>query len=436
MATPQSGQPGASADQHPQGTARALSGGARLRGLLRRAVRSLGPALPRPHLPEAVRAGLGAALALVISGGVLVLLNIWRGDVVSFMLIAPLGASAFLLFAVPNSPLAQPWSAVIGNGISALVAVGVLQIGLPSEVSAGLAVGFAILAMASLRAMHPPGGAVALASVLAAQDGSAVGLGFVLSPVLLDTVLLVALAMVYNRLTGRRYPFRQAGEAGVHKTSDAPPDRRLGLTPDDLAEVLDRFNLGANIGAEDFGRILAAAEAEAAQRHFAGLVCGAVMSRDIIAIASDTPIAAIAALFGKHRVETLPVVDGDQRLHGIVSQNDLIQRTRDWALLAQEGVPAGPPTPPRSPSRARTAGDIMTRRVRIVAPDDSIGVLVHVLADGGVQAAPVIEGGRLVGMVTRSDLLAALASQTVLAGSSAAMQATALVLSVSLPPSR
>ena len=423
MANSRSAGADASADQHPQGAARALSGVAGWRGWLRRAVKSLGPAMPRPHLPEAVRAGLGAALALAISGGVLVLLNIWRGDVVSFMLIAPLGASAFLLFAVPNSPLAQPWSAVVGNGISALVAVGVLQIGLPSEVSAGLAVGFAILAMASLRAMHPPGGAVALASVLAAQDGSAVGLGFVLSPVLLDTVLLVALAMAYNRLTGRRYPFRQAGEAGAHQTSDAPPDRRLGLTPDDLAGVLDRFNLGANIGAEDFGRILAAAEAEAAQRHFAGLVCGAVMSRDIIAIAADTPLAAIAALFGKHRVQTLAVIDGEQRLLGIVSQSDLIQRTCDWTMALTGSSQEGQPTPPRPAARALVAGDIMTRQVRTVAPDDRIGKLVHLLADGGVQAAPVVEGGRLVGMATRSDLIAALASQTVLAGSSAATPA-------------
>lgn len=71
-------------------------------------------------------------------------------------------------------------------------------------------------------------------------------------------------------ITGRHYPFRQAVDAAVHDTGDAVPDRRLGLTPDELERVLERFNLGANIEAEDFGRILAAAEAEAARRHFAG----------------------------------------------------------------------------------------------------------------------------------------------------------------------
>src|SRR3546814_10752724 len=71
-------------------------------------------------------------------------------------------------------------------------------------------------------------------------------MGFALSPVLRDTALLVLLAIGYNRLTGRHYPFRQPGEEGGHKTSDAAPDRRLGLTPDELERVLERFNLGAN----------------------------------------------------------------------------------------------------------------------------------------------------------------------------------------------
>lgn len=74
--------------------------------LWRRIVRSLGPAMPRPRAQEALRAGLGAGIALSLSGGVLVVLNAWRGDFANFLLIAPLGASAFLLFAIPNSPLA------------------------------------------------------------------------------------------------------------------------------------------------------------------------------------------------------------------------------------------------------------------------------------------------------------------------------------------
>jgi CBS domain-containing membrane protein len=63
----------------------------------------------------------------------------------------------------------------------------------------------------------------------------------------------------------------------------------------------------------------------------------------------------------------------------------------------------------------------MTTLLKTVEPNDGVGVLVQLLADGGVQAAPVVDGERLVGIVTRSDLLAVLAHQTVLAGAVTAM---------------
>lgn len=58
----------------------------------------------------------------------------------------------------------------------------------------------------------------------------------------------------------------------------------------------------------------------------------------------------------------------------------------------------------------------MTIEVRKVGPADGIGVLVKFLADGGVQAAPVVSNGQLAGIATRLDLLAVLATQRVLAG--------------------
>ncbi|WP_176559236.1 HPP family protein [Rubellimicrobium roseum] len=223
---------------------------------LRRALRSLGPAMPRPSGGEPFRAALGAGLALLACGA-LVSLGGTGGAAAGLFLIAPLGATAFLLFAVPNSPLAQPWSAVVGNTVSAVVAVTVVLLGPPQPIAAGLAVFWAIAGMAAFRAMHPPGGAVALATVLSAPVVQEMGFGFVLAPVLLDTVALVGVALVFNRLTGRRYPFRQV---------PAEPRSHAGLSAEDLSALLHRLNQSANIGTEDFGRLLDAAEAECAQR--------------------------------------------------------------------------------------------------------------------------------------------------------------------------
>lgn len=225
----------------------------RSRVRLRRIARALGPAMPRPQGREPLRASLGAGLALLLCG-----LLLWgAGGAGGLVLIAPLGASAFLLFVLPNSPLAQPWSAVVGNTASALLALGVARLGLPLPLAAGLAVGGAVLLMAALRAMHPPGGAVALATVLSPALVGELGFRFALAPVLLDTAALVALAMLWNRLTGRRYPFRQPRERQADRTH---------LSTAEMERLLQRLNQSANIGTEDFARLLAAAEAEVEAR--------------------------------------------------------------------------------------------------------------------------------------------------------------------------
>lgn len=389
----------------------------RTRVHVRRTLRALGPAMSRPKLKETLRAAVGAGLALALCGSILVTVGAWVGATPGLLLIAPLGATAFLVFAVPNSPLAQPWSALAGNGGSAFVAVSVLQLGLPTELAAGLSVCGAMSVMALLRAMHPPGAAVALAIVLSESLSSTLGYGFVFAPVMFDTFLLVALAVLYNRVTGRRFPFRQTSSSGRHATADVAPERRLGLTADELTAVLDRFNLSPNIGAEDFGRILAAAEAEAARRHFDDLTCGEVMSHDLVTVSPQTRLGIIADLFRRHRFKTLPVVESDGTLCGIITQNDLIQRARHDSM-SRGGRFATSLTHLADTARdgRLRACDVMTPDLRIVEAEDGIGTLVQLLADGGVQAAPVVEGARLVGIVTRSDLIAVLARRTLLAG--------------------
>ncbi|MEG8058719.1 HPP family protein [Sphingomonas sp. 22L2VL55-3] len=74
------------------------------------------------------------------------------------LLVAPIGASAVLIFAVPASPLAQPWSVVGGNIISALVGVTAARFVPIPYLAAGVAVGGAILVMSLLRCLHPPAG--------------------------------------------------------------------------------------------------------------------------------------------------------------------------------------------------------------------------------------------------------------------------------------
>ena len=99
------------------------------------------------------------------------------------LMLASMGASAVLLFAVPQGVLSQPWAVLGGHLLSALIGVSCQQL-FPGEAwTAALAVGLAVGAMHYLRCIHPPGGATALAAVIGGADVHALGYQYVLTPV-------------------------------------------------------------------------------------------------------------------------------------------------------------------------------------------------------------------------------------------------------------
>lgn len=154
----------------------------------------------REMLAGCIGAWVGLMFTEMISKAALGDLNPW--------FIAPMGASAVLLFAVPSSPLAQPWSMVGGNIVSALVGVACARnIGDPM-LAASLAASLAIAAMFALRCLHPPSGAVALTAVLGGPSVLAAGYSFALVPVAVNSVILLATALLFNNLLRRRYPHR------------------------------------------------------------------------------------------------------------------------------------------------------------------------------------------------------------------------------------
>lgn len=118
------------------------------------------------------------------------------------LLIAPLGASAALLFGAPESPFAQPRNLIGGYLISSCVAVAMVTLFGSSQLTMALAVGFAILLMNLTHTMHPPGGAAALIGV----QGHA-GPLFILVPVLSGALILLVVALFTNNVVyHRQYP--------------------------------------------------------------------------------------------------------------------------------------------------------------------------------------------------------------------------------------
>lgn len=129
------------------------------------------------------------------------------GDRLAVYIIPSLGATAVLLFALPKSPLAQPWNVLGGHLGSAIIGVMCAQ-WIPDMATAGaVSVGLAMGYMHFARCTHPPGGATALAAVIGGAPIHALGYGYVLSPVLINVLVILVLAVVVNSpFAWRRYP--------------------------------------------------------------------------------------------------------------------------------------------------------------------------------------------------------------------------------------
>ncbi len=168
-------------------------------------------------------------------------------------IIPSMGASAVLLFAVPHSPLAQPWNVFGGHTVSA--AVGVLcALCIPVEsIAAAASVGLAIGAMYYTNCIHPPGGATALAAVIGGGHIHALGFEYILTPVLVNTMTILIVAMLFNyAFKWRRYP---AYLAMREEKSTTIEDEYRPISHADLVYALSEIDSFIDVTEEDLLRI-------------------------------------------------------------------------------------------------------------------------------------------------------------------------------------
>lgn len=168
-------------------------------------------------------------------------------------LIASMGASAVLLFAVPHGQLSQPWPVIAGHTVSALIGVTCAQFLPGPTLAAGCAVGLSIWVMHQMKCIHPPGGATALVAVLGGEAVHSLGYQFVLAPVMANAVIMVILAIALNYgFKWRRYP------VGLSASQEpvSSGENNSSLSHEQILHALRELDLFIDVAEEDLVKLI------------------------------------------------------------------------------------------------------------------------------------------------------------------------------------
>lgn len=330
------------------------------------------------------------------------------------LMIASMGASAVLLFALPNSPLAQPWPFAGSHLFSAAIGIGCASWIPEPIVAAGAAVALSVGIMHITHTLHPPGGATALLPVLSDGWAREAGLYFLWDPVGLNVAVMLAAAYVLNNLVlGRTYPIRpfEPAEDEVHHHADPKSLDRVGITHEDLHRALADLDVYLDVTEEELNRIYRRAGMHAYRRRMGEITCGDIMSKDVVSVTPATDLEIAWSRLRFHKVTALPVIDDEERVVGIIGLTDVLRRVDlgRYSRLDERLVRFVRRTLRIAGHGPRTVGQIMTPRPMTAGTTTHIAELVPLLSDHGYHHLPVVDDERrLVGIVTQSDLIAAL----------------------------
>ena len=144
-----------------------------------------------------------------------------------------------------------------------------------------------------------------------------------------------------------------------------------------------------------------------------------VMNSAVVAVRPDMPINDIARTLREHRISAVPVIDEAGLPLGMVSEGDLIGRDETdrgarldwWLTLLAEGEALNPEFLASIHAPERRARDVMTAPVVTVGEETEIDEIAQLLIAHRIKRVPVLRGGRIVGIVSRADLVQALAER-------------------------
>ncbi len=329
-------------------------------------------------------------------------------------IVASMGASAVLLFAVPLGPLSQPWSFVGGHLISAIVGITVAKIIPDIVLASALAVGLAISFMYISSCLHPPGAATALVMVVGSSTIHEMGYGFLLFPLAINLIVMLGFALFINNVLPRRY-YPNTLKAYLENNNTATIENKeqltLSVSREDIKYALQEIDAYIDVSDENLSHIFNLSATHARRKRMGEIYVKDIMTSDVISAEYGDTLESIWMLMAKYKIRSIPIVDKRNRLEGILTIADFLNQVKaptkeplkerlEKFIKITEGMATDKP---------EYAGHLMQTNVITISPEQHILDLFPIFYQKGIHHLPVVtKDKQLVGIITPKNLLLAL----------------------------
>jgi CBS domain-containing membrane protein len=222
--------------------------------------------MPHPIKHRQILIPAAAALFAIMVVGT-VSDSLLQGSGLTHFMIASMGASSLLLFVIPTSPISQPWALFGGQMVSGVIGTTLALTVADISIAAALAVSLSLIAMMYMRCLHPPGGATALIPILLGPEIHEIGFVFVVTPIFINTVILLGISLFVNRvILNRHYASQSLPEPEETQRQTNAIIQSSPFSKEDLEYAFQKMDTFVDVNAEDLFRIYSHATAHAEER--------------------------------------------------------------------------------------------------------------------------------------------------------------------------
>ncbi len=360
---------------------------------------------PRISSSEIIISSLSAIIALALVTWITK--QALSGSALPYVL-ASMGATAVILFAMPDSPVGRPWAVLMGHFVSAIIGISCGKLSDSLVIAIPMTIGLTIFAMHYLRSIHPPGGATAMLTLLGGAEISAIGYQFLITPLAINLLILLLAAYFLKIVRNSR--------RGLHNKIEIPDawqERRekrqnpAELKTEDLQAALKSLDRYVDVGTEQLMQIYSLAQQQRQQRMLGSLNCGDIMSSKILTLQYGDSLLDAWQQLSPHDEQALIIVSRARHIEGIVTLSDFIKHAQnfDFSTRQQRIAALIKPSTTLTSDKPETVGQIMTCRPTCIQEDRPAAHAWELFEQHNFHHLPVVDhNNKLVGLISCSML--------------------------------